>query len=468
MPYSRKRKAPRLSYGTYQLAREIDALQSVERKQAALTKASGLAEKAASAAQSLMDKRILNAKELGITGRGRYGVKNFVGDMRTLGLNPYTHALGNMALGAAGDMLGIGLGKLRGRGAYGVGGANDLFSADDKDDIVISHSEFLQSITPSAEGFETQFSTVLNPGLQTFAPMLAQVAQFYEEYEFIQLVFEFRSTVVDGNDNAKGTLLMATQYNPTNPLFTDEVSMDNYAHSCATKVTDSLLHGVECEERATGQSRFEYVRTGNVPAGQDPKTYDLAVFQVATQGAAANLQLGRLYVHYKVRLSKLKLIPVVPIASLVYASRRSVGSTITSSALFGEGGSEVFYETNGVDNIFIEDNSVIWGPKFAAGRYHISFKLLFATAAAVTKTQPTLTNCTQVQDAELPAVNWFSKCPNDATSSVLHTFDIFIDIPGDQTSTCTWSWTLPAGASTTNCNCIVTQVTPDLTLPNII
>lgn len=414
-------------------------------------------------------------KKMGFTGRGRYSVGNFVKDMRTLGLNRYTTALGDMGLGAAQSVVNTGTAAINraitGRGAYGVSGANDLFSGDDKDDIVISHSEFLTSITPSSVNFQTQYSTILNPGLQGFAPMLAQVAQFYEEYEFIQLVFEFRSTVVDGNDNAAGTLLMATQYNPTNALFNNEVSMDNYAHSCATKVTENLLHGVECEERATGQNRFEYVRTGSVPAGQDPKTYDLAVFQVATQGAFPGLQLGRLYVHYKVRLSKLKLVPVLPPADIIYASRRAAGVSIVAATPLGVGGSEVFYETNagdtGINNILIQDNLIEFPAELPAGRYSITIELFLPIATGFTKSLPVLSNCSFVTDSEPPPGSVQCTAPVSAlTASGHHVQKTWVDIPGGLVSSLTYTWTgMPAGNAGTAVNVIVEQVSSSLKLP---
>jgi len=474
--YKRKRTSKSgLSWTAYNLAKQIDNDARVAKHNAEVDTMAAAAANAAARLKTLRSARAKNLDSMGIAGRGRYNVGSFVRDMRTLGLNKYTGALGDMGLNAAQSVINTGTAAINraitGRGAYGMGGANDLFTDDDKDDIIISHSEFLQSITPSSNGFETQFSTVLNPGLQSFAPMLAQVAQFYEEYEFIQLVFEFRSTVVDGNDNAAGTLLMATQYNPTNALFTNEVSMDNYAHSCATKVTDSLLHGVECEERATGQTRFEYVRTGPVPAGQDPKTYDLAVFQVATQGAFAGLQLGRLYVHYKVRLSKLKLVPVLAPVDIIWATRRAAGNTIVAAAPFGASGTELFYQTNagdtGIPNILIQDNIISFPEELPAGRYSITVELALAIATAFSKALPVLTNCSFVGDSEPPPGSVEATAPAAAvTISGTHVQKIWVDIPGGVVSTLTYTWTgMPAGNAATGVCVFVEQVSSSLKLP---
>lgn len=414
-------------------------------------------------------------KSTGFVGRGRYSVGSFVKDMRTLGLNKYSNALGDIALGSARELANAGtrslIGGFTGRGAYGSNrlanaNTNDLFSSSDTDDIIIGHSEFLQTITPTSSDFETQFSCVLNPGLSSFAPMLAQIAQYYEEYEMLQLIFEFKSTVVDGNDNAAGTVMMATQYNPTNPLFTTDVALDNYSHSCSSKVTENLLHGVECMERATGQARFEYVRTGPVPTGQDPKTYDLAVFQLSTVGAFAGLQLGRLYVHYKVRLSKLKLVPVVPTPGLVYATRRSTGSSITTAALFGDSGSEQFYRCNAVTNIVIESNNIKFPVDCPAGVYQITINLDLPSASAVSKALPTFTNCFAVQDAEPPASNTVLFAPGNSQSAIAHMYNIWVSIPGGLLSTVLFAWTLPAGGASGECLVTVTQVSQNVELPN--
>jgi len=475
--YKRKRTSKSgLSWTAYNLAKQIDNDARVAKHNAEVDMMATAASNAAARLKTLRSARAKNLDSMGIAGRGKYSVGNFVKDMRTLGLNRYTTALGDMGLNAAQSVINSGTAAINraitGRGAYGLGGANDLFTDDDKDDIIISHTEFLQSITPSSDGFETQFSTVLNPGLQSFAPMLAQVAQFYEEYEFIQLVFEFRSTVVDGNDNAAGTLLMATQYNPTNALFNNEVSMDNYAHSCATKVTDSLLHGVECEERATGQTRFEYVRTGPVPAGQDPKTYDLAIFQVATQGAYPDLQLGRLYVHYKVRLSKLKLVPVTTPLDIQYSSYAASGSSIVPAALFGTNAATWESGNLGGDNggpADIGGNTIrIFTNGRSAQKYLLSIQLK-TTASGVTGINlPTVTNGTICVDGIDPNTNFYQAAPGGASSNS-NLFQCCFLVDQDDIAedvVLTFGWTGFAAGASNGVTVLIQSVSTATRLPN--
>lgn len=206
-----------------------------------------------------------------------------------------------------------------GSGAYGS--ANQLVNAShpssvfasaigETNDVVIHHREYIMDITPNSSGFQTQYTAYQNPGLAASFPWLSQIAQYFEEYEFEQLLYTVESMVTEGNTNASGTVIMCTQYNPTNAPFTNKAAMENYEHSQSFKVTEHAVHGVECDPAKRSGNPSEYIRVGPVPSGQDPKTYDLGIFQVATQGAFPNLNIGELWVTYKVRLSKAKIPPV--------------------------------------------------------------------------------------------------------------------------------------------------------------
>lgn len=260
-----------------------------------------------------------NRRITGWTGRGLYGkaIGSRIGEFaaRRAGASARGVQFGSEIGGSIGD---YGEAVLRGRGAYEMD-TNGLFvgssqmtahqstSGDETGDITISHKEFLQAITPSSSSFQTQYFQAINPGLSEFAPWLAQIAQYYEEYELIQCMFEFKSLVTEGNSTAAGQVIVATQYNPLNSPFVSQQNMENYVHAKSCKMTTSMLHGVECDPHKRGGSAIEYVRTSTVPAGQDAKTYDLGVTQLSTVGASPGLTIGNLYVHYTVRLSKSKV-----------------------------------------------------------------------------------------------------------------------------------------------------------------
>jgi len=127
----------------------------------------------------------------------------------------------------------------------------------------------------------TNTSYDLNPGLVSNFPFLAQFAQNFEEYEFIQVVFEYHSTVDASSTNNPngntGTVIMATNYNVMAPPFVDKEQMIQYHGGVSGRMTENLIHGVECDPAKTSGAPQKYVRTG-LPINQDLKTYDLGCF----------------------------------------------------------------------------------------------------------------------------------------------------------------------------------------------
>jgi len=237
-------------------------------------------------------------------------------------------------------------GRILGSGSYQVG--NALMGAgnvtrpmtsvmDETGDIIVSHREFIQAITPSSANFQTQFFQAINPGLSGFAPWLSQIAQYFEEYELIQCIFEFKSLVTEGNATAAGEVIIATQYNPLNSAFYSQSNMENYDYAISCKMTDSMAHGVECDPSKRAGATAEYIRTGAVPTGQDAKTYDHGVTQVSTVGAAPNVTIGNLYVYYKVRLSKSKVLVLgsqaaLPVNSVGFVAQNNSGAITGQTA----------------------------------------------------------------------------------------------------------------------------------------
>ncbi len=208
------------------------------------------------------ERQRMNRKETGYVGRGKYSFGKGIRDTLKYA-------------GAAKRLLVMG-------GYSGMDSANSnaLFSGNDTDTISITHSEYLQDIVPTSANFQTVFSALINPGLGASFPWLSQVAQYYEEYRFNQLVYEFKTTVALGNSSASGSIIFATQYNPTNALYTGKQAMENAFASNSFSMAQSGVHGVECDPSKEVQD-WEYIRTGAVPSGQDQKSYDKALVQVA-------------------------------------------------------------------------------------------------------------------------------------------------------------------------------------------
>jgi hypothetical protein len=229
-------------------------------------------------------------------------------------------------------------------------------------DVIVSRSEFLGDIVSPAtlgvNGFTILSKIFLNPGLATSFPWLSQIASNFAEYEWIQLVFEFKSMVPDGTSTGAGSIVMATDYNPGGSDFTSKSMMENYEHPTSGKITKKQMHAVECDPSKRAGSAAEYIRTGVVPAGEDIKSYDLGKTYLAVSGVPVSTNLGELWVHYKVRLSKAKIKSGLGVGSTILYTNTglTVGACLGSTTVGTNIG------TGGLVNTQIGSSNVITFP----------------------------------------------------------------------------------------------------------
>jgi len=185
---------------------------------------------------------------------------------------------------------------------------------DETGSVIIKHKEYLTDIFGPPVGTSFQNNSIpLNPALNSSFPWLSQIAANYEEYEFLQLVFHFRSTTTDigtSTTGQVGTVVMATNYNASSKPFADKGAMMEYVHSSSCKSTEHMSHFVECDPKKVALASCLYTRSNPTVAGEDLKTYDHGLFQWALANSPAgfaNLPIGELWCEYTVKLAKTKL-----------------------------------------------------------------------------------------------------------------------------------------------------------------
>lgn len=283
-----------------------------------------------------MKRQRLDYSRVRATGRGKYNLFKSTGR--------FTRALGNIALQKLASYGGGGAyypRRYRGRGVYqgmgaynanevmnsnnlvigtarntsiGVGGTPPAFVSrvDETGAVTVSHREFVTDLYGPSSSFQL-LSLPLNPGLNTVFKYLSQVAANYEEYEFVQLIFTYRSTTADIGSSTTGqvgSVIMATQYNATTADWPDKQAMLEYAHAMDCKVTEHMRHGVECDPKKRAGSRSKLVRASPPLASDDLHEYDWGKTQIAISNcptAMANYVIGELWVDYTVRLRKPRL-----------------------------------------------------------------------------------------------------------------------------------------------------------------
>lgn len=329
-------------------------------------------------------------------------------------------AIGTLA-GPEGTAIGAGIGSRIGGylGDLGSSAADKLLQSNQlinpngssmslsvtsaENEVIVTKKEYLGDLVGTGDQFDTPYLLNLNPGSEVAFPYLSQLANYFDEYEFYQLIFEVKSLVTEGNATAAGSVVMATQYNANNPEFTSKNAMEQYDFSNSFKVTQSGVHGVECDPGKNAGSASRYVRTGPIQTNQDIKTYDLGVTQISLCNVPANLAVGELWVSYTCKLKKHKInLPgqdVSPNSALaVYSGGGTVTNTTIENTPFAglqlaDGSTPQFVPTIG------SDGTIYFPSYILGGTYLLTYAIQSTTAALAIGTfasqEPTgLINCT--------------------------------------------------------------------------
>lgn len=198
---------------------------------------------------------------------------------------------------------------------------------------VFSHREYLKDVL-GGPGFSRVLGMDINPGLSDSFPLLSRFAMYFQKYQFEQLVFYYNSTTTEGNANASGTVILASDLNPESPGFTSKRSAENSQYTTSGKVTDLIVSGFECDPKQIGQT-IKYVRYGELISGTDTQNYDMGRFFCYTQNVPQQ-EVGEIWVEYKVRLiglrdnSRLPLMPGEGMSAVMFPPLSS--STLPSYA----------------------------------------------------------------------------------------------------------------------------------------
>jgi hypothetical protein len=255
--------------------------------------------------------------------------------------------------------------RYSGRGLYGGQGSyvsNSLMEGgkmapvtraanDETDTLVLTDLEFVADIfaptISSGSSAYTSQTFAVNPGLQNFAPNLAQIACNYTEYTIKQLVYELRPVINESNVNngLTGIGMMVFNYNPNDDPYDNKEDVLQAHGSVSGKITDNIKCGVECSPSKTNKNNF-FIRNGPVPYLRDQDEYDCGILTIATNNipaAFSNLQIFELHVYYTVELRKRRAgaIRLVNQQRDVFVCSGDVSSTNLFSSQFVSG-------TNGV------------------------------------------------------------------------------------------------------------------------
>jgi Viral coat protein (S domain). len=258
-------------------------------------------------------------------------------------------------------------------------------SDNNQGDIYISHTEFIKNLTvtvsnaPTNSGFQIE-KFELNPGLPATFPFLAQLAQNYVLYDFEGLIFQYKPTSGESGNasNALGKVIMATNYDPDDPLFVNAQQMENYDYANSCKPSVGMMHGIETDNRQQ-VTNMMYIRAGQ--GTKDRVFTDLGTFQVATEGVPVGGSgqqtqiLGEIWVTYKVKLSRANLFGSVLANNAQFDTHRftSTGIAIAPGPIFKSNANTI-----GVDVQWLSTSNqvkLVWPSSISNGAYLVWYQL---------------------------------------------------------------------------------------------
>jgi hypothetical protein len=226
---------------------------------------------------------------------------------------------------ALGGLAGKAIGSIFGSGAYSVS-KNTLMSnavpefalSSSKRGNEFSHREFMTDVFsgPTLGSNGTLFNLnqyIINPADNAMFPWLSQIAENFEEYELLGLIFEYipsSGNAVSSTNAALGTIVIATQYNSLDAAFTSKRQMESYEFAVSTVPSMSVIHPVECARAENALTTLYVNNPGAQTSIGDPRFSNLGILNIATVGQQAiNANLGELWVSAHIRFKRPRLAP---------------------------------------------------------------------------------------------------------------------------------------------------------------
>lgn len=332
---------------------------------------------------------------------GHYGEK--IGKYLGSALNiPYARQLGAYGGHAIGKIFGSGAyynsrGKyipsyrgahkiIRGSGAYydvpkGVSTSATSPPSFGSNRTIVRHREFIGNIQGST-GFEINTWNV-NPGDEATFPWLSTLAQNYEKYRPIGMIFEFKSTSANAlasTNTALGTVMLAPRYNaiassvPGSKM--EMLQIENCTSICPA---ESSMCGIECAQNYNPLGVL-YIRNSGSNVANNEQMYDFCDFYLATEGMQAVATIGELWITYEIEL----LTPILNggqignsinfyngVATTGISASNYMGTNLTAQSnsnftmTWNQGTQQMFFPADIIDGLYMVNavwvgNSTAW------------------------------------------------------------------------------------------------------------
>lgn len=172
--------------------------------------------------------------------------------------------------------------------------------------VRIQHREFCFDL-PMTVLFTNKNGSI-TPDNQQLFPWLYLIANQFENYKWLGLVFEFRSlsaNAISGASAGMGSVSMATIYDSYSAPYVSKVQANNALFATSCKPSESMFHPVECDPDMTPTTALFTRPDSGAPGIRDTRFESLGSLNIITIGAPAAYPVcGEIWCTYDILLIK--------------------------------------------------------------------------------------------------------------------------------------------------------------------
>jgi len=177
--------------------------------------------------------------------------------------------------------------------------------------MTVCHREYVSDVIPSTESSSGTFQLLLahkiNPGNSLLFPWLSQIATRFESYNFKALKFVYEPQCPT---TSAGTVMQVVDYDASDDPPINKTQM--MAYKGAVRSPPWFCSSNQSDPSDLHKQKSYFVRNTAQSGTQDPRLYDVGIFFLAFEGAAASsFYAGELYVEYCVEFMTPNLEPTV-------------------------------------------------------------------------------------------------------------------------------------------------------------
>lgn len=371
--------------------------------------------------------------------------------------------------GTLGDLAAHGLVKITGSGDYVVK-TNSLYNKGGVAENIpkfgkngrgtrVTHTEYIGDVISSSTANTFQNTSYnLNPGNPILFPWLQQMAANFDQWKPNGIVVCFKSTsssYAGSGTQALGGIIIASDYDVTDPSFSSKVEMENSQFAVSTKSDTNIIHAIECN---TKERQVELLKCRGVGVPSDNlQWYDLCNLQIATFGVpGTSVNLGELWISYDITFYKEQVYGGLR-GNSVYFSTFSGTTGVSTSYYLGT--DVVAHIANTLACTWNGTTTLTFPSYIAAGMYRITY-YLNGSSTAITLPTFTATNLTKTNYNVTSGTSLGAFQTSTGTTTAILIYSAYYLVTGPSATLALSSGTLPT--SSTIAVLSVEQVNPSV------